>query len=199
MTENPNRKEAGADRDPFIIRGHHAKFIARMLKSASTPEMMGRHMRISAENATPLVGQRINYTEDVLGNTIEQANAYELAVTSFFRTFLELPPDHPVKLVADQKDGICEGCAVGKHCETLNVFGFADEGYINAFVRVASKMGLKEDIATVEETATYLNAEPNQVESVLTTAVTAQKVLADKRFRRSIIAGVMSFNDLVGR
>lgn len=182
------RAEEQQDRPPFVIRAHHRKvlninFNAIIKSGLSANDLVIRYsVNLEKERASGHISEyRQWYINDVLGSTQEQSDKFRRYETEFLEELLQLPPDYPVKIVEAQKDKICQGCAIGEHCSKnalLNQGGLSeDEFYIRDFIRDANELNLEDDLTVVDEIATYSNAKPRKVKSILTTAGTVKKVL----------------------
>lgn len=190
-TEEAIRVNEQQDRPPFIIRAHHRKvlninFNAIIKSGLSANDLVIRYsVNLEKERASGHISEhRQWYINDVLGSTQEQADKFRRYETEFLEEFLQLPPDYPVKIVEDQKDKICQGCAIGEHCSNkgkkplLNPGEYSgDEADIEVFRNDARELNLEDDLKVVDEIATYSNAKPRKVKSILTTAGTVKKVL----------------------
>jgi len=176
------------DRPRYVIRAHHLDIVRSYLNvtlknGLSVSHLVNRHVEnLEKERASGHISEhRQWYVNDILGSTQEQADRYRRYETEFLEEFLILPDDYPVKIVEDQKDKICQGCAIGEHCSKkalLNPGEYSgDEVYIKVFREDAKEINLEDDLKAVDEIATYSNAKPRKVESILTTAGTVKKVL----------------------
>jgi len=157
---------------PFTIRSHHLHIINHFLRSGKSAIDYTRAYYPRA------VKQTHDY-DDFFGSTQEQADKFIRYFNEFLEEFLQLPSDYPVKIVDSQKDKLCNGCAIGKHCSERSMFswlGDEDEIAIRVFIKTAKKLSL-EDTTVVNEIATYSNAKPRSVKSILTTAGTVKKII----------------------
>ena len=191
---------------PFVIRGHHLDLLIDIARQYASPEDLASELRNSREDERSMtltqkkkrteeqilyVKQEREYARDIIGKTRKEANLYEQKMTEILGDFLELPNDHPVKVVIGQKDEICKTCTVGEHClfkdqgkynagESVSADGF----YVNIFRYVAQKNNLEADLRIEEEIATFIDAEPERVMAIFTSARVVKKVLEDRSFRR---------------
>jgi len=181
-------KEQLQDRPPFVIRAHHLATIEGLLKSGkSVDDFTGTYCRTlergRERDRASLIsllrwGHR-SYVKDVLGSMVEQADKFRRYEKEFYEEFLQLPLDYPVKIAEGQKDKICQGCAIGKHCSGRPsiIWDREDKMYIRAFRKGAKKLNLEDDLTVVDEIATYPNAKPKKVKSILTTSGTIKEVI----------------------
>jgi len=98
--------------EPFIVRGHHALRLHQILAGGvAVQEMVEKlHSNTTTSVTSPF------YQLDVYGFTNSQTETVKTRMTVFFEDFLALPGDAPVRFVADQPDGICGSCFIGRHC-----------------------------------------------------------------------------------
>lgn len=178
-------KEQQQDRPIFIIRAHHLFYAIKPTLKSGLPvsDLVNRYCGdLEKERASGHMSEKRQwYINDVLGSTQEQADKFRRYYTEFLEEFLQLPPDYPVKIVEDQKDKYCEGCAIGEYCSKRPILSWlgisADQIEIRDFKNTAKKLNLEDDLTVVEEIATYSNARPRTVKSIITTAGTVKKVL----------------------
>ena len=176
------------DRQPFVIRAHHIFSLLPLSDSSpNTPEEITNRFIERTERkrrASEKLGKEVSYAwygNDVLGSTQEETDKYSTFSTEFFREFLQLADDDPVKIVIDQKDKMCQGCAIGQHCRqnVRTLFNQSnDDVTLGNFIKVARLYFGKEDFSVVSETATYSNSKPRRVKSVITTARVVRKVVS---------------------
>jgi len=178
-------REVEEDRQPFVIRSHHLVFIYPVLSNRATPEEVvavniSNTERYRTLNLYRIFPRNVEYADDVLGNSPEEADKFRRDFTAFLRQFSELPDDYPVKIAEGKKDKICGGCAIGAHCDqgprssrTKSLDYYARE----AFITKAIRLGFKDDIAVIDEDTTYFNGKPRKIKHILTTAGIAKKVI----------------------
>ena len=169
---------------PFVIRGHHLDLLIDIARQYASPEDLASELRNSREDERSMtLPQKKKRTEEQI--------LYVKQEREYAGDFLELPNDHPVKVVIGQKDEICKTCTVGEHClfkdqgkynagESVSADGF----YVNIFSYVAQKNNLEADLRIEEEIATFIDAEPERVMAIFTSARVVKKVLEDRSFRR---------------
>jgi len=163
------------DRPPFVIRAHHILNIKYFLRREKSAIDRTREYYVGAVEQRAF-GLSKSYYDDVLGSTQEQADKYIKYKKEFYEEFLQLPPDYPVKIAEGQKDKICNGCAIGKHC--MREKNPSDRQYIRFFRKATKRLGLDDNIAVIEETIIGNNAKPRKATSILTTAGTVKKVIS---------------------
>lgn len=186
------------NREPFIIRAHRLTYAldATLKSGLSVSDLVNIHYRkLEQERVSRRISKhRQWWIKDVLGSTQEQADKFKRYVEEFLEEFLQLPADYPVKIVEDQKDKYCEGCAIGEHCSKrtiLSWFGISvDQRDIGNFRNAVKELNLEHDLTVVDEIATYSNARPRTVKSILTTAGTVKKVLLSRPHSSWVIYNV---------
>ena len=138
--------------------------------------------------------ERVEYAQDVLGLSPEDADKFQQHTRQAYETFLALPDNHPAEIVEGIPDILCEGCAIGKHCRRLlNELGHkphsltGDGEGIWAFLLILkilnSQREDEEELLqpTISyEQAHFSDAEPQQVRRVKTTIGTIRRVLIGK-------------------
>ncbi len=136
--------------EPFVIRGHHATNYWRLLHKGYTPGFIsGKLVEAAKTYSTPEVE---DYFADVFGTTEDEITASVARHKAVFQRFLDLSAEAPVHFVVDQKDNICNSCAVGAHC-LLPLEGTgdgADERGIKAAVIVAKAIELDDTITPLD-------------------------------------------------
>ena len=136
-----------------------------------------------------LARKQERYVKDVIGTTPEQIDTFEKSNVELFKKFLSLPDEYPVKLVAGQVDDMCKTSSIGKHCRVRYGYSefrsgdivWADQLQIMRFLRLAEAKKRSDDVSIVKEYVVFPDADPEQVESVLTTAGTVKNVLKTNR------------------
>lgn len=176
------------DRPPFLIRAHHIVNFYHLLNDGKSASELAENNIESIKKE----GKRLEdkekqlYVVDVLGDTAEQIDKFRRFQIEFFGEFLRLPPDYPVKIAEDQKDRICEGCAIGEHCtkrDKNKMFSVSGDAIcIFSFKELARKLNLEDDVKVISEIATYSDAKSRKVESILTTVQTFRRVMSDINF-----------------
>lgn len=172
----------GQVREPFVVRAHHIDLIRNFLNSErSASDFVNEYVEFArGQLASQNTSRRLrSYLRDVLGDTPEQLDIYRRNEAEFFEEFLGLSSDFPVKIVEGKKDKICEGCAIGEHCSKRSILERFSEDhiYISRFREVAKEHNFGDDLAVVDETATYSKGKPRKVKSILTTAGTIKRVI----------------------
>jgi hypothetical protein len=148
------RDFAGSPPDVYMLRGHHLDTIAT--SRGGSPAEKAHHQRVMAERDRSRVSHRVTsadltnpnpviadaaYAEDLIGTTTEQANTFERSTTEALTKFYDLPDEHPVVLVVDVLDDICNGCIFKQHCRLPDSEEpGGDRDAINRFVRTASRL-----------------------------------------------------------
>ena len=142
----PAQKESKKNKNPFVIRGHHLDVFIEVARGYMTPEDIASDDRNGREEDLKMttkdasltqeqivyIRQERAYARDVIGKTKKEAEAYEHKSTELFHKFLQLPDEHPVRIVVGQKDEICKTCTVGDHCS------LKDQGRYNGGESVSS-------------------------------------------------------------
>lgn len=199
-----NKEDAEVvDQKPFVIRGHHLKKFASLVKGpwgmAMTPQIMARGAKLmmemlnSVSTLTPDGYYQIHqgyleYSQDVVGTTEESANRFEEHIKGTFERFVSLPDDYPTELTEDVPDAMCEACTGGEHCRSLTFVnkiygeGYAiirDSQYLDHFLKIIDLLNLPEPVINYEQ-AHFSDAEPEQVRRVKTTLGVVKKVLKEE-------------------
>jgi hypothetical protein len=173
---------------PFVIRGHHLEHYRTLLLSGSTnlvvnmvtPERPRDGQRVSFDDMIYYSSVSSSYTTDVVGKTDQQEDRYRLYQKNQFEEFLKLDDNSPVKLVTGQKDKICGGCAVGKHCTERYFRNDAvqyDGATLDTFYQAAEKIGLKDSLTVTEDQVEFSDEDPQKVRSLIMTAGTLKTIL----------------------
>ncbi len=112
---------------PFIIRGHHLANLRLIATGEKSPDELAQGIveyavRSGAWSPIDMI--------DLIGTTVEEREHFSDTASMYFKRFMDLPEDFPVRIVAGQEDGICSGCAVGNHC-ARKVNADSDIAYIS--------------------------------------------------------------------
>ncbi len=133
ITPQPNEGMPG-HQQAFVVRGHHATRIYNILAMGmSVDEVLD--MAETHSHSLPK-----GYRQDVFGDTQDDQDMAIEGQRSFFQAFLDLPDEHPVRFAAE-KDGICNSCMIGSHCDTLPAS--ADERFISAIRSMAAQKSMQ--------------------------------------------------------
>jgi hypothetical protein len=205
--ENSSRKEKISEVKPFIIRGHHFEHFINVARGISPEEQAQGTVEVTQNDrneAILILKNSTNkkerekaeihkrYVYDVLGSTRKDSENFEKSLKKVLEDFTKLPDNHPVKLVAEQKDNICKKCPfVGNHCDLSDNNDYVtdeigatatDTAYVNVFKYLTKKNNIK--ITAFEELSPFSDGESIKTESILTTAGIVKKVFNDRDFRR---------------
>lgn len=144
MHELESRGET-VDQKPFVIRGHHLFYFAWLLNEHdATPQRLAGRMISWAESSSGYIldvpasqrkqkeQEEKEYEEDVLGVDLVHANEFKRHLIQTFGDFLRLPDNYPAEIVEEVPDIICAGCAVGRHCRTIE--GAKETRYLDALL-----------------------------------------------------------------
>jgi hypothetical protein len=157
------------DRKPFIIRGHHLNGLLQIHQGMPAIDEAISSRKVSVDRGDT----------DYVGTTVDEANKYEKELYNVLIEFAELPDSAPVKLVDNQKDGMCNACIHGEHCTVKledPVLDRLDGLYLESFRKSAMERGIEDRVTPIVETAEYTNAPPEQVTSYLTDVGTVRRV-----------------------
>lgn len=129
------------------IRAHHLRFV-RDLQQGQSPAQIadGWEKKVKSLRYRRFIAPP-GYYEDTYGKTPKQKVAFRNGIFDLLTEIKDLEPDQPVKIILG-KDKICEGCAIGTHCNK-EIYKPNERGYMNVFRKVAQKRGWEEDL-TVE-------------------------------------------------
>jgi hypothetical protein len=175
--ESPEREAS------FVILGHHTLQLFNILAMGmSIGEVMQVADRISKN------GPR-SYRRDVYGNSEEEAVAFVDGTSAFYQLFLELPNDATVKIVANQKDSVCNSCAIGDHCSK---WSSGDYKWMEAIKRSAGNLGLADTIIETQDKVLRKDKE-TAVPSLELPASTARAVFSDPEYHS------LTFSDPLSR
>ncbi|HZQ29471.1 MAG TPA: hypothetical protein VFA93_00095 [Patescibacteria group bacterium] len=120
-------KETQPIQAPFTIRAHHLYSYAELLRHPNPRDQAKEAIIAILENGLKVPGPAsddfdewagVKYVEDVLGTTPQQTVAFEDVQVKAFEGFLNLPDNFSVEITRE-KDIICNGCAVGNHCQPI--------------------------------------------------------------------------------
>lgn len=190
MLEHESRPEI-INQDPFVIRGHHLKpyaILIRIKTISISPEFLAEwsvsklemeHELAMKHPDSVILKKRIEHDKDILGPSLGQADKVKKHWRKVFENFLNLHEDYPVKIIEGVPDAICKGCAIGEHCRELALE--KDGSYIDAFLKDVDYINskLRENIpqpSLTYEKATFSNAPPQNVRSIRTTSGAVKKV-----------------------
>lgn len=184
--------------EPFVIRGHHLKIFAQLLRRECTVGQFARSERRFFEGQrqrmqwnTGHFAEDLKYYADFMGTTGRESRQVEHSSREVYREFLELSDRHPAEVVVALADMLCGACIVGEHCSSRKGWVSGDD-YVNTidrlpvlqFRQTVKQLGLEHDMTIVTRMAEFNNAPPVEVECVITTCGTARTVLASDAFRR---------------
>lgn len=183
--------ESKDKREPFVIRGHHFDHFISLINGETTPKERAENIR--TENAAihakyPRKSQR--YKEDTVGKSAKEAKGYQKRIKTIFETFMELPEEYPVTLIAGQKDTMCHACVRGDHCnfDDQSLFGAGndalrqDEKSLSIFQLYARKQKLPIKAETEMVNFTDKKGFPAMTVSLFTTAGVVKKIFSDPKF-----------------
>lgn len=211
IPQNPERAHCKAVEpqrasNPFPIRGHHLPSFADLTRLPFKSTLfINAQMKIiemyeggkikkikSARSRDRKAQQRLMRWKDYTGDTPDGVKSYTNNLGAVYKKFTKLPDDAPIKLVSGQRDAVCAACVIGEHCDMQyrGKFGvdrtavsIRDKKYVDLFIKNATAMSLPDgSMRTVEEIATFSDAQPETVQSVLTTAGVLRNVLKNSRF-----------------
>lgn len=124
--------------NPFIVRGHHTKHLFNIIgMGLGIEEIIDRVDTVGDE-----------YRRDVFGDTDESEAVTRTRIRNYFEDYLELDDESMVRVVDGQKDGICNACAIGKHCDDSGPS--SDKIYIKTIKRMARDKGLSDQVTEGE-------------------------------------------------
>ncbi len=146
-------------RGPFPVRPHHLEFI--MSLNTQAPEEIASQLRKTAasminlrdpdltllddptnESRSDFYGWSSAYGFDVVGDTPEQARAYEAGVSAYLKRFIELEPDAPVSIGVGVLDGICQSTTFKRHCQNMSpVHHTNDVTILSMFRNICDNLG----------------------------------------------------------
>ncbi len=123
-------KEREIPQEPFKIRGHHLVLFSEILSGTPTKSLA------DDDEVVGMADRKFgtDYIKDVIGTTPEERAKFRETEEKAIKDFLSLPEDYPAELGTD-KDVICKGCAVGKHCGTEEI-SKTDQAFLGDFLDV---------------------------------------------------------------
>jgi len=141
MSENLLLNAHSPEGEAFIVRGHHARHINFILAMGMT---IDEAVDFAYNDREPYKG----YHQDVFGTTATDAALAKEGQRQFYTDFLALPKHSTIRFVAGQKDGLCDTCILGKHCETTSESG--DAHFLRVIGRIARESSM-DDVLTEGE------------------------------------------------
>ena len=182
-----------AAREPYLIRGHHlSNLLSRLDGEMSFKNSLQAGCAVLAGNDTDYAGR--SYFVDIFGTTSNSQQQTITDIARYAQQFWELPDEHPVTLATNRKDGICNACAFGKHCEGVSSVpapehleqGDSEVGkdfeYIERFKKAADKLGVSDSVQFLHEEG--VAGTESAYAELRTTAAVARKILISKAFNR---------------
>lgn len=171
----PSELAIPATEEPFVLRAHHAREIFLVLA-------LGQELGATIDDDELYARQHLPtaYYRDSFGDSKEKAEGFKAHVRNFFQAFLDLPPEANVKIVANQKDPICAGCAIGKHCDEWTK---GDESWLRAVKTTAGVLGLSQTVEEGEDMVLRNDGSSRAAPTLTLPASTARAVYADIDFR----------------
>jgi hypothetical protein len=177
--------ETLASLEPFVIRAHHTELLLSVI-GGRAPNLQAERVRRASRDNRYDRWLPHGYYADVYGLDRATGEAVTKGDEQFFADFMALPEDAPVKLVVDQKDGICQTCAVGDHCTLkegrFNSANTGDTSYLRAFEKGARLLGRGNEVTKVWDTAEYSNGKPRRVPGLLTNVDCLKQVITNYRY-----------------
>jgi hypothetical protein len=155
--------------EPFIVRAHHATRIYNILAMGDSIEEVLNFGEL-VDKAGPA-----GYHQDVFGTTEQESAETNQKIQGFFEDFLNLPDDATVRFVDGQRDGICNACVIGAHCESTR----SESRFIRALGAVARIQGIERHLE-VHETLVAGQKSPRKGWDM--PAWAARQVLSDPEF-----------------
>jgi len=190
--------------EPFTIRAHHLGTIyqAGLVGSELLPSIVLQDSVRFDEDETNL---EHTYYTDVFGTTKTDRAKTVQSVEAYLKNFWALDNNTTVTIVTRRKDGICESCVFGEHCDVdldfssdreafQNGWVDGDSKFIARFEWAANKLGLDNDYSksiepTERNTGTVLS-------TVLTTrAEIVKRVITSKQFHTVFVGKQPIEND----
>ncbi|GEM_PF-7047854 len=102
---------------PLVIRGHHLKIYKQLLTFYRSLGCIEKAVDLSVDfMRISLSQQKPEYRTDLLGTYKKDEVNYYNNYSILLKRFLELQDNHPVDILSNNKDDICNTCAIGKHC-----------------------------------------------------------------------------------
>lgn len=174
---------------PLVIRGHHlgnlwSYYYNFYWGAKRTTSEFVHQIAESVRNDYA----DTSYAEDVLGNTLQQADNFLSHTEAVVRRFLELPDDHPLELVEGVPDEICAGCAIGEHCRKLSLNSkekdevaiSGDRKWIDWLLGLSQYLSgeiSESNILVQKELAFFSDGEPQEVRRIRTTVETIRNAM----------------------
>ena len=156
--------EIESTHEPFVIRAHHLKTLLESRHLEANTIAINYRMGISVFDDDRNETYDHTYYVDVYGTTRDERIKHETGMYDFLKTFWELPPDRTVQIATKRKDGICNSCIIGSHCDAdLDVESdsenlmqgvmSSDMLFISKFERTAELLGFEDKyVKTIETT-----------------------------------------------
>lgn len=158
------------DLSAFPVRGHHARNLGALLTTGT--------LDIIEHVPLPFEEQNSGYGRDIFGTNEAEASAARAGIRKFFGEFRDLPDEAPVRLTAGQKDGACNSCIFGRHCNSA--FTTADDiDVLDAVRRLACKRGV---VDSIETGRTKVDGFRGAMPYVQLSAGLAKRLLGDEGF-----------------
>lgn len=174
---------------PFLIRAHHTRVLHSVLRGTSVDDQieltyLSANQRKRFPNSKHVTH---SYFTDVYGENNASHKQVKSAESNFYSEFLELEPGEQVKLVIGQKDGICDSCAIGAHCELPSARprlfrGGDDLSMLRAFTRTARTLKLSDELAQTTDVLSYANGSTQEVPAIVTNAQAARDIIGNRHF-----------------
>ena len=190
-----NSQERQAQTEPYLIRGHHLSNVLDRLEGKnnfSTSLQAG--CAITSGAGEDYDGR--SYFVDVFGTTAKEQRSTIAEIAGYTQRFWELPDEHPVTLATNRKDGICNACVFGKHCEGISSVPTPEQleqsdievgkdfAYIERFKKAAGKLGVSDSLQFMHEEEAADSGGDGAYAEVTTTAAIARKILMSKAFNQ---------------
>lgn len=170
--------EQASERVPFRIRAHHLQQYSALVHGATPEEVAKETLNSVKKTSLWSFWQKQTKLRDYRGLP-GQGWSYKNRLTEVFKRFNDLPDDYPVDLAEEQRDHICDSCAIGKHCDTkrTHIEGdpFADSRFLDSYLAEAHKRSYTIEVQT--ETATFSDAPPQEMRVLGTTAGAVRDIL----------------------
>ncbi|MBI4096131.1 MAG: hypothetical protein HY425_00250 [Candidatus Levybacteria bacterium] len=188
--EPPADREKPGNSKPFVIRGHHLRSYFGLIERGFSPSHLAEINAITAEMSEWRISPHLNltYKDDVLGllPKKEAIEKFKEKQKKLYDLFLRLSNAYPAEIVEGKTDKICEGCAIGKHCQQLhsnisqnNFDGIRIDGlYLDKFIENINRLHLPKPIINYEM-AHFLDDQPQKIRLIKTTIGIVRKVLGN--------------------
>ncbi|MDO8621414.1 MAG: hypothetical protein Q7R31_04020 [Candidatus Levybacteria bacterium] len=196
---NPVRRVNGEvdGSKPFVIRGHHLKDFAFLIRAENPVEYAAEHARYTrfrvenyfylaignSPDIEPLdVFRNLKYFHELFGFSTEDADRVEKYNRQTDEQFLNLPDNHPAEIVEGIPDILCEGCARGiaNHCRKSDILS-GDGAFLDAFLENLDELNLPKPTIT-QEPAKFSDGEPQRARRIKTTIGAVKKILKEGEF-----------------